>query len=233
MVCGVSVSPGVPRYSVRWYEERSRRRSARSSRSRGVGTEVGDVGGGTRSPGRIPASSAAAVGRITLICLEGPGWVTRLASRRAVPAVCVASGVAAGGAADGSAGPTASLGAAGLACSARTAGVSFFTRRVALAGFAVGMGVVSGSGGAASAASGSTASSNSGARASSTTGRAARFTTLMVRFTAVSFLGKYFVRIFSANSFEIELDGTLTSTPSRRTSSISRLVSSLSSLAKS
>ena len=53
------------------------------------------------------------------------------------------------------------------------------------------------------------------------------------RLTAASFFGKYLSRIFSASSFEMEFEGTLTSTPSRRTSSIRRLVSIFRSLARS
>src|SRR5256714_9015885 len=53
------------------------------------------------------------------------------------------------------------------------------------------------------------------------------------RLAAVSFLGKYLSRIFSASSFEMEFEGTLTSTPSRRTSSIRRLVSIFRSFARS
>jgi hypothetical protein len=81
--------------------------------------------------------------------------------------------------------------------------------------------------------SGPGAVSSISAAVTSSEGRAARFTTLTARFAVISFFGKYLMRIFSANSFEIELDGTLTSTPSRRTSSINRLVSSFSSLARS
>ena len=52
-------------------------------------------------------------------------------------------------------------------------------------------------------------------------------------FDGCVFLGKVLVANFSASSFEIEFEGTLTSTPSRRTSSIRRLVSIFRSLAKS
>ena len=65
------------------------------------------------------------------------------------------------------------------------------------------------------------------------TGRAAFLTMRTARLTATSFLGKYLSRIFSASSFEMEFEGTLTSTPSRRTSSIRRLVSIFRSLARS
>src|SRR5258706_8353050 len=65
------------------------------------------------------------------------------------------------------------------------------------------------------------------------TGGDSFLTILTVRLTAASFLGNYLSRIFSASSFEIEFEGTLTSTPSRRTSSIRRLVSIFRSLARS
>jgi uncharacterized membrane protein len=72
-----------------------------------------------------------------------------------------------------------------------------------------------------------------GGIAVSASGWAIFLMTLTARGADASFLGKYLLRILSANSLETELEGTLTSTPSRRTSSMSRLVSSLSSLAKS
>ncbi len=56
---------------------------------------------------------------------------------------------------------------------------------------------------------------------------------LMVRFGAVSTFGKYLLRTFSANSLVTEFDGTDTSAPSRRNSSMTRLVSCFKSRAKS
>ncbi|MGH8527125.1 MAG: hypothetical protein ACREXY_23850, partial [Gammaproteobacteria bacterium] len=72
---------------------------------------------------------------------------------------------------------------------------------------------VTGGAGSASSGSGSTGTgaSISSATGSSSTGRAAFLTTFTARLTVTSFLGKYLLRIFSANSLETELDGTLTS----------------------
>ena len=73
VVCGVAVSPGVPRRSVLASGVRSLTRvPARSTRSLGV-TEGGTIGEGARSPGRIPALSAATVGRRTLTWRDGAG----------------------------------------------------------------------------------------------------------------------------------------------------------------
>ena len=70
VVCGVSVSPGVPKRSVFASGVRSRTRVLRSARSRGDidGATTGD---GARSPGRMPALSAATVGRNTFTCRDG------------------------------------------------------------------------------------------------------------------------------------------------------------------
>ena len=73
VVCGVAVSPGVPMRSARGSEGRSLPRLALlSTRSFGV-IVGGGVGTGARSPGRMPAFNAAAVGRKTLTCREGGG----------------------------------------------------------------------------------------------------------------------------------------------------------------
>ena len=63
MVCGVAVSPGVPRRSVRDEDVASRRGRSLGSFLRSDG---GGDGAGARSPGRMPALRAAAVGRSTL-----------------------------------------------------------------------------------------------------------------------------------------------------------------------
>src|SRR6266851_690618 len=122
--------------------------------------------------------------------------------------------------------------------SARAAGASFRISLAVVGRFAVsGAAVGGGTSGCAlfgtTSASGSVATSAVSNAGASSTVRSARLTTRTPRFAVVSFLGKYLFRIFSANSFETELEGTLTSTPSRRTSSMSRLVSSFSSLARS
>src|SRR6185436_1411492 len=82
VVWGVAVSPGVPRRSERGSDGRSRSLLGRSGRS-GVrsrsfgGATGGGAGAGARSPGLMPAFSAAAVGRKTLTCLEGGGGAGR------------------------------------------------------------------------------------------------------------------------------------------------------------
>src|SRR6185369_471243 len=81
--------------------------------------------------------------------------------------------------------------------------------------------------------SGSSTSGSASITGASVAGSTARLTTFTARLTVASFFGKYLFRIFSASSLDTEFDGTLTSTPSRRTSSMSRLVSSFNSLARS
>jgi hypothetical protein len=65
VVWGVAVSPGVPAYSTR-------ERGALSARARSrAGGAAAGGGAGARSPGRMPALKAAAVGRITRTCRPG------------------------------------------------------------------------------------------------------------------------------------------------------------------
>jgi hypothetical protein len=100
----------------------------------------------------------------------------------------------------------------------------------------VGIGTSTGSaaiGSNGASGSGSWTSNSPSTAGASGAGSTARFTTFTARLTVVSFFGKYLVRIFSASYLETELEGKLTSTPSRRTSSMSRLVSSFNSLARS
>src|SRR6266536_223436 len=74
VVGGVAVSPGVPNLSERGNEGRSLKRPVfRSTRSLGVIGGGGAVGTGARSPWRIPALRAAAVGRKTRTWREGIG----------------------------------------------------------------------------------------------------------------------------------------------------------------
>ena len=244
VVCGVSVSPGVPSRSVLASGVRSRIRVLRSARSRGV-TEGGTTGEGARSPGRMPALSAATVGRSTLTWRDGGGTLavgateadegaasdSDAADSAKLPFV---SSVSAGAATLGTAGSPEST-----ACSARFAGGSFLNNFAVAAGLAASGAAVGGAtsscrrSATTSAAGSATKATSAASAGASSTARSARLTTRTPRFTAVSFLGKYLLRIFSANSLETELEGTLTSTPSRRTSSMSRLVSSFSSLARS
>src|SRR4030095_1306373 len=72
------VSPGVPTRSERGSEGRSLTRlGVLSTRSFGVIAGGGGGGAGARSPGRIPAFKAAAVGRNTLTCRDGGGTGAR------------------------------------------------------------------------------------------------------------------------------------------------------------
>src|ERR1043166_1779320 len=73
VVCGVAVSPGVPIRSERGSDGRSRNRPLRSPGRSRAGGGGGGGGAGARSPGLIPALSAAAVGRRTLTCRDGGG----------------------------------------------------------------------------------------------------------------------------------------------------------------
>src|ERR1051326_6597407 len=73
VVCGVAVSPGVPFRSLRGNDGRSRKRLLRSPGRSRAGGGGGGGGAGARSPGLIPALSAAAVGRMTLTWRDGGG----------------------------------------------------------------------------------------------------------------------------------------------------------------
>ena len=244
--------------SLRGSEGRSRslldRSGPRPTRSLDGGGGGGG-GAGARSPGLMPALSAAAVGRNTLTWREGGGGGDGSGRRRWFYFDAVGWR---GGGFDrrdrfldhwrldrerARLRPRASSTTSGAGASARVAGVNFLTRRAGIGCFAARR--------RASAAELRRVRRRQrwrqrqrpvpvralparlrlqALRASAAT---ARFTTLTARLTAVSFFGKYLFRIFSASSLETEFDGTLTSTPSRRTSSMSRFVSSFSSLARS
>jgi hypothetical protein len=143
---------------------------------------------------------------------------------------------AAGADADGGCSPAAG-------CSARAAGASLLTRRAANGRAAPPSADDSASAAAepspAAEAEASWASPAPGAwsccssRPCSSSALWAFLTTRMARLTAGSFFGKYLLRIFSASSFGTVFEGTDTSTPSRRTSSMMRFDSIFSSLARS
>src|SRR5207253_234351 len=111
VVCGVAVSPGVPAYSTRDLAARSRTRV----------DGVPGGGSGTRSPGRIPALMAAAVGRNTRTWRDGAATGSTRAAATAGSLATVAAGAAVCAGA-GSGCEIIGLGAAGF--SARTAGAS-------------------------------------------------------------------------------------------------------------
>ena len=149
----------VPSVSRRWFGARSNCRYI--------------VGAGARSPGLIPALSAAAVGRITRICRDGT-TVTGFASGAPFVGTVGAARVSTTGAAaswttcSSSAGSGSAAGGCSRTCgagaSARAAGVNRLTSFVGAAGFgcaeAAGTAVSMGSG--ADAAGGAAATTGSG-----------------------------------------------------------------------
>ena len=152
VVCGVAVSPGVPRRSERGSEGRSRSLPLRSGvRSLSFcGATGGGAGAGARSPGLMPAFSAAAVGRNTLTCREGGG----IAGRGAGDGVCLTSAPLVGAKTSGAMITSSTTGGSSTTgcstagggatssitgASARAAGANFLTSLVT-GGFAAGAG---------------------------------------------------------------------------------------------
>ena len=194
-----------------------------------------------RSPGLTPFFNAALVSVSFLIWVpEGfsAGFSSSSAGLAGASSTCSAGASASTGSA-----ASASTGASASGSSSTTTGAFFLrTLRTAAAGFAL-AGSLTGSSAAASTgnSSGASIGVSTGSSAISSSGGAAlgaaffltALITLMARLGAGSAFGKYLARTLSASSAVTELDGTLTSAPSRRRSSITRFVSCLTSRARS
>jgi len=129
----VAVSPGVPNRSERGREGLS---LSLFRSGRGASGGGGGAGAGARSPGRIPAFSAAAVGRKTLTWRDGMAGAD-LVSGISTGACASAATISGAGATSIDIGDSSAIvsGAASAGFSARTAGVNFLTSLAGVIGF--------------------------------------------------------------------------------------------------